>query len=275
MKFSVLISVYKNDNPEHFKEAVESITLYQTLRPDQVVIVRDGPVTTELDVILEHFKSVPNIDILPLETNVGLSKALNSGLAICKHDYIARMDSDDISVPDRFEKQIDFMNTNSGISMLGGWYEQYDIHLNSVMNDRRVPENHEDIVRFAQYRTPFNHVTAFFNKQHIINIKGYPENISGRTEDWWLSLRLIKAGYKLHNLPEYLVKVRGGEEFLKRRGGLEYISWEIRNLYEMWNQDLITTGSLLKNLFIRTLVRLVNPRTRQFLYMYIRKFRTN
>ncbi len=268
------MSVYKNDDPNHFCEALNSIT-NQTLPPNQIVLIRDGTVGSELQACLDKVKSENNlVSLFELDENVGLSKALNIGLEYCDYEYIARMDSDDISEKDRFEKQIQFMQKNSDIVLLGSWYIQYDQDMKEVVSDRKVPESHNDIVDFSKTRTPYNHVTAVFKKEQIINIGAYPEDIEGRFEDWWLSLRLIKEGYKLHNIPEYLVRVRGGDSFLDRRGGLEYLKSEIHNLKLMVDEDLIDKYSYYKNIILRGVVRLVPPETREKIYSYIRKFRT-
>lgn len=274
MQFSVLMSVYKNDNPSHFADAIKSI-LDQTKLPDQIVIVRDGPVGKSLQKMIDNLKSriIDKIDIrvISLDENLGLSKALNEGLKACKYNYVARMDSDDISLPNRFEKQFDFLSNNKNISLLGGWYEQYDITMTNRVADRKVPEFNYRIKKYAMTRTPFNHVTGVFRKDHVLEVGGYP-SIYGRLEDWWLALRLINNGYQLHNLQEYLVKVRGGEDFLFRRGGVEYIRWEMKNLIMMYNEGLIDVSSLIINFVVRGITRLVPVSIRKIVYKLIREF---
>ncbi len=272
MKFSVLMSVYKNDDSGYFDDALESIAAKQTLCPDEIVLVVDGPISDRLNQVIEKWQRRDTVPLMVVRSveNVGLAKALNLGLQHCRHEYVARMDSDDVSAPKRFENQIRYMREHGETALLGGWYKQYDRTLTHYLTDRRVPTNHADIVPFAKTRTPFNHVTAMFKKSALLQVGGYPD-IQGFLEDWWVSLRLIKQGYQLANLPEYLVDVRGDRDFIGRRGGWNYLKHELLNLKALHQQELISTLDLLKNLSIRTLVRLLPVTARTRIYRLIRK----
>src|SRR5690554_2110391 len=137
--FSVLLSVYENDNSTHFESALNSIWPAQSLKPTQVVIVKDGPLTKALEAVVANWKLHANgvVTEVPLKQNVGLARALNSGLKACHYDLVARMDSDDISAPDRFEKQVEFMRQNPSVDVLGSWMEVYDETLTRCTGVRR------------------------------------------------------------------------------------------------------------------------------------------
>ncbi len=272
MNFSLLLSTYANDSHVHLHAALQSV-YDQTLKPAEYVVVKDGPVSKNIDdcLILWQDKIGNNFKVIAISKNVGLAKALNIGLKNCNFSYVARMDSDDICYDYRFSKQFEYIKNNPDISLLGGWYKQYDDQMVRVICDRKVPVAHDEIMKFARYRTPFNHVTAVMKLADILEVGGYPEDIDGRLEDWWLALRLINRGFILHNLPEYLVKVRGGDDFIGRRGGIKYLISEVSNLSSMKSEDLISGKVLFLNLICRTLVRLLPVRIRNFVYGVVRK----
>ncbi len=272
IRFSVLISVYKADDPDFFDQALHSVTTHQTLPPDEVVLVVDGPVPVDLNRVVDDWEKHNEfrVKVVRSPQNVGLAKALNLGLRHCSHEYVVRMDSDDISVPSRFQIQFDHLRSNRDVALLGAWYRQYDKDLEQLLTDRKVPTEMSRIVGYAKTRTPFNHVTAVFEKAAVLNVGGYPD-IDGYVEDWWVALRLIKHGYKLENLPEYLVDVRGDREFIGRRGGLAYLKTEVKNLSAMRQQGLISGTDLTKNLAIRVLVRILPLRLRTWAYLAIRR----
>ncbi len=272
MKISVLISVYKNDNAVFFDEAIASVTTDQTRRPDEVVLVVDGPVGGPLEEIITKWKTsspVP-INVVRSAENIGLAKALNLGLAHCKFEYVARMDSDDVSLPSRFADQIAFLEQNPDVKLVGSWYKQFDMSMTTYLTDRKVPSKMQEIRRFAKTRTPFNHVTAIFDKEAVQGVGGYPL-IKSFSEDWWIALRLMKHGHRLANLPTYHVHVRGDAQFTARRGGWNYLKLEWRNLFQMRREGLLSRTDLAKNVLLRSSVRLVPNSVRASIYKLIRK----
>ena len=162
MKYSVLMSVYKNDNPEFLKIALESIYEKQTRKPDEIVVVFDGELTDELYAVLNKFRENKEnvVFYYPQETNQGLGEALRIGSEKCTGDYIFRMDSDDISVPERFEKQINYIENNSEIDVLGATIGEFNNTPNEELRLRVCPEKHNDIMRMGKKRNPMNHVTV-------------------------------------------------------------------------------------------------------------------
>ncbi|MVF12935.1 glycosyltransferase [Ketobacter sp. MCCC 1A13808] len=273
IKFSVLISVYHGDNPEHFDVAMNSVTFDQTLLPNEIVLVVDGPVSTETNAIITKWERNSFVDCTVVRSpiNVGLSSALNLGLSECRYEYVARMDSDDISLPHRFELQVEYLSLNPNVALLGAWYKQFDKNMINCITDRKVPITPRAISSYAQSRTPFNHVTAIFKKSNILSVGGYPK-IAGYMEDWWIALSLLKKGMRIENIPTYLVHVRGDDDFMERRGGIKYARMEIHNLVQMYRNDLITLGRLVLNIIVRLIVRLMPRTIRTLTYTVIRSF---
>ncbi|WP_375580214.1 glycosyltransferase [Marivirga tractuosa] len=220
IKFSVLISLYRGETPSFLDEALESV-FNQSTPADQVVVVKDGKLTADLEDILSKWKRKKSniLDILPLEKNVGLATALNAGLTICKYDWIARMDTDDVALKDRFEKQLKFINDNPSVDVLGSWIMEFDEKMEKEIGFRKVPLNHHQIYKFAKLRCPINHMTAVFRKSKVLVHGGYP-SIDPKTniEDYVLWATLLHKGLIFANIPEVLVKARTGKSLLSRRG---------------------------------------------------------
>lgn len=251
-RFSVLMSVYKNDDYGTFKIALDSI-LDQTIKPTQVVIMLDGPVSEDILHFLANNNN-PLIEYYSLEKNVGLAKALNIGLSYCTEEIVARMDADDYSYPTRFEQTLPFLNDN--LSLLGADYDIYDELLVNKIGTRKLPEESDVLKNFARTRTPFNHPTALLRKKDILSVGGYPDDI-GRFEDWGLALRLLKSGYNIGNRAVTVLKFRGGEGMVSRRSGWSYAKEELVALKKMYSAGLIPFSILILNIFIRTPLRLL------------------
>ena len=218
MKYSVLMSVYKKDNPDFLKIALESIYEKQTRKPDEIVIVFDGKLTPELYAVLDDFKKHKEniVFYYPQEINRGLGQALRIGSEKCTGDYIFRMDADDISVPERFEKQIEYIKNHPDIDVLGGSIAEFNINPeNETLSLRICPTTHQKITKFAKKRNPMNHVTVCIKRTALAKCGNYETLLL--LEDYYLWLRMIAGGFELANLPETLVYVRVGNGFLSRR----------------------------------------------------------
>jgi hypothetical protein len=181
---------------------------------------------------------------------------LNAGLPYCRHNLIFRMDADDVSLPDRFQKQVQYFVDNPNVSMIGGYYRQYDSDMDLEVGERRVPLTFAEIKRYARRRTPINHVTIGFKKDAAIHAGGYP-NTRYPFEDWWLSLRFIRNNLEIVNIPEYLVSVRSGREFYLRRRGLAYLSTEMATLLLLRKERLLSGYHAWTNIFLRAPLRLL------------------
>lgn len=217
MKTSVLMSVYKKDNPEFLKLALESIYENQTLKPDEIVVVFDGELTNELYTVLDNFKLGKESIVFyyPQDKNRGLGEALRIGAEKCTGDYILRMDSDDIALPNRFEKQIAYIKNNPDVSVLGGNIAEFNFSIDENMRQRICYEKHEDIVKMSKRRNPMNHMTVCIKKSALLESGSYETMLL--MEDYYLWLRMIAKGYKFANLNDVLVNVRIGNGFYNRR----------------------------------------------------------
>lgn len=228
MKCSVLMSVYKNDNPAFLKIALESIYDNQTRKPDEIVVVFDGELTPELYTVLDEFKKNKEkvVFYYPQEVNQGLGQALRIGSEKCTGDYIFRMDSDDISVPERFEKQLAYIEANPDIDVLGTDIAEFDISPDEEMRLRICPEKHSDIIRMGKKRNPMNHVSVCMKRSALEKCGGYETLFL--LEDYYLWLKMIASGCKLENMHEALVYVRVGNGFdSKRSSKVRIAGWKV------------------------------------------------
>ena len=242
------MSVYKNENPEYFQRAMESV-LGQTLPPDEIVLVRDGKVPDSLQTVIDKYLGNPIVKYCPLEENVGLGNALNEGLQHATHEFVARMDTDDICLPDRFEKQMRFLQENPSVDMLGGQIEEFLEEEENVIALRNVPCEDGEIKEFIKTRNPFNHQSVVFKKEKVLAVGGYIE--LHYLEDYYLWCRLWKSGATFANLADVLVKVRTSEDLYKRRGGRKYFkSFKALEAYKK-GVGMIGAGKKFKNLCIR------------------------
>lgn len=257
MKFSVLMSVYKNDNAEYLLRAIQSVTTEQTLKPAQLVLVKDGPVSEAIDSAIKRIQiGLDNIEftVISKPTNDGLATALNTGLKYCKYEYVARMDSDDVSLPNRFELEISYIEKNPDISILGGGITEFLDDEKTPIQSRIVPQTHKDIVKMLRTRNAMNHVTVVFKKSDIEKLGGYSEDF-GKLEDYKLWVDAVCAGYKLHNLTDICVNVRIGDGFIERRSNKrEIIDWDMLQDYLKKANLIGSLKALINKLYIRVFI---------------------
>ena len=264
--FSVLLSVYRNDNPEHFRTAVESISLKQTLRPSEIIIVVDGPVTEPINKVLESLcKEIPEIKTVRLEKNSGLGNALRIGMTKATNEIVARMDADDIASPDRFAKQISYISNNPDCSILGGQITEFIDSPDNVVGKREVPCSDSEIQKLIKSRCPFNHMTVVLRKGDVLRVGNYID--WHFNEDYYLWIRMAEAGYKFANLPDTLVNVRVGKEMYARRGGWKYFKSEKGLQDYMRKKKVISFPQYLFNVAVRFGVQVAMPNSlRGFLF---------
>lgn len=269
--FSVLITIYNKENPVYFKEALDSI-IKQTLMPSEVVVVKDGPLTKELDEVLEHFTQAhPNLfTTLVFDKQIGRGEALRRGVEHAKFGIIAIMDSDDISCRDRFKKQADFLENNSEIDIVGSFAFEFIDKESNIWGRRNLPTRHEDIVCFAKKRMPVNHVTIMFKRGAILGAGNY-KNLFG-FEDYYLMVRAIKSGCKVANIPEYLAKIRISDDMFKRRGGFKYLFNEIKAQEKFLGIGFLSYWEFFSNIFMKSVIRLIpNFARKRFYKTFLRK----
>lgn len=226
MEFSVLMSVYKNDEKIYLYEAIESVLEKQSVIPNEFVIVKDGILTSELEEVLTYFSCrFPDIiKIIPLEKNGGLGRALKIGLENCKYGLVARMDADDINNYQRFEKQLEAFRKDAGIHLVGSYIGEFFDNPTNIKFTRKVPETNNEIKKMSKRRNPINHVSVMFKKNAVLSSGNYKHLLF--LEDYYLWIRMLNENCKLLNLKETLVYVRTGEKMFKRRGNFVYIiSW--------------------------------------------------
>jgi glycosyltransferase involved in cell wall biosynthesis len=265
MDFSVLMSVYFKERPEFLKESIDSL-LRQTLKPTEIVIVFDGKLTDELYLLLDEYKNAaPDLfKFVPLGQNMGLGKALEIGIKECSFDLIARMDSDDICHPERFEKQINFMKNTPDVKVLGSWIGEFEEDPEKIESIRKVPSNYEEIKQYAKTRCPLNHMTVVYWRDAVLKAGSYQTIMWN--EDYFLWGRMLNSNIKIMNLPEILVYARAGADMFYRRGGLKFFNKEVELQKEFLKIHFIDKKTYVRNILVRGFVRVLPNSFRIFVY---------
>lgn len=255
--FSVCMSVYKNDNTRNFFDAVISI-YEQTCPPDEIILVIDGSIPQVLqDTINDLVRQISIIKVIPLTQNMGHAIARQTGLDAAKNDLCAVMDADDISVPNRFEKQLEAFEEHPEVSVVGGLINEFINKIDNVVGTRIVPEKDADIKDYLKSRCPMNLVTVMMKKSDVMKVGGYLDWYC--EEDYYLWIRLTLAGYRFYNIQENLVNVRVGEEMYKRRGGMCYFKSEAKLQKYLFDHKVISLPKYFYNVAIRFGVQVAMP----------------
>lgn len=259
MNFSVLLSVYKNDDATAFHTALKSISTLQTVKPSEVVIVVDGPVPEAVDQVIAGVVSeTPELyKVVRFEHNQGLGIALQKGLEVVINDIVMRMDSDDIAVPDRFQKQVEYMESHPDVAMCGGQITEFVDSVDNEVGKRIVPCSDGDIRDYMRLRCPFNHMTVALRRSEVLRAGNYQPWFWN--EDYYLWLRMKLAGCKFANLPATLVHVRVGKDMYARRGGMEYFRSEAKIQKYMWDNGIISFPRYSFNVLVRLAVQVLMP----------------
>jgi len=256
--YSVLMSVYCREEPENLRLAVESM-LEQTVAPSEFVLVCDGPLTRELDdVIAEFCAGYPALfHILRLEENQGLGAALNAGLRQCRYELVARMDSDDIALPDRMRLQLEAWEACPGLSVLGGQIAEFSHSPDHITAYRQVPTETEAICAYLKRRSPMNHTTTLLRKSHVLEAGGY-EAVAG-FEDYFLWIKLISRGFSMANIPQLCCRVRADAAMYRRRGGWQYFKNTVKMEAFLLRSGLITVWECGQNVAVRFVGAMLIP----------------
>ena len=219
--FSVLMSLYIKEQADFFRQCMESI-VNQTVMPTEIVIVFDGPISNELNKVVETYvaKYPGWIKIVANKENKGLGLALADGVPACTYELIARMDTDDIARKDRFEKQLEMFMNDHELDICGSHIIEFDGTIDKVLARRKVPLQHEDIAEYQKQRSAFNHMTVMYKKSMVLKAGNYED--CPLMEDDMLWIRMLIAGAKCANIDDYLVYARTGYAMIERRGGWEY-----------------------------------------------------
>lgn len=252
---SVLLSVYSSEKPEYLNQALMSVWDEQTLKPSQIVLVQDGLLPKELlSIVNKWADSLPDIfTVVPLTKNIGLGAALNEGLKYCKYDLIARMDSDDIALPERFEKQVKFMQNHLEIAASSAQLEEWDTSLMRYLGKRQLPLDSNSLANFAKRRSPLSHPLAIIRKDALLSLGGYPP--LRKAQDYALWSLMIANGYKLANIPETLLKMRTGNELFTRRGW-RYFEEELKLLKYQREIGFLSKKDYFTNALLKAVLRL-------------------
>lgn len=266
MPFSVLLSLYSKENPLNLEKSLNSI-FNQTLRADEVVLVEDGPLTSELYSIIEKFKaSYAEFKTVILNKNSGLGIALNEGLKHCSYEWVARMDTDDICKPNRFERQWRFIQNHPEYEVVGSWIDEFVGDINHITTVKKVPEQPEEIFQYCKSRCPVNHPTIMFKKSSVLAVGGYLTNFF--PEDYFLWIRMLMNGAKFYNIQESLLYFRVSPETIMKRGGWKYAIGEVRIQKMIYDLGFISFPLFIKNTVIRFVVRIMPLWLRTLVYRY-------
>ncbi len=266
--FSVLMPICYKERPEFFSAAFDSI-INQTLVPNEIVLIKDGPLTKELDnQIVEYEKKYPEIlKVIDLPENQGLGIALGIGVEACKYELIARMDADDIARNDRFEIQIKFLNEHPEIDILSSNIAEFENSIDHITGYRILPQTPEELFRFGKKRSPVNHMTVVFRKSSVLKAGNY-QHLRG-IEDYYLWMRMMSKGMKFYNLQEPLVYARVGKMFIDRRHGWKYYKAEKECFKKGYEIGFLNYSQYISSIFVRGMLRLFPSGLTRFVYAHI------
>lgn len=270
--FSVLISVYKKDDPKFLNIALRSVYDNQILKPEQIVIVADGPLQRSQMEVIEKIcddSGTNVVTLVELTQNVGLAAALNEGLKQCRNELVARMDADDISLPERFAKQIEFMHGHPDIDVCGTLIAEIDTDTEAYISTRKVPLSHDNIILFARGRSAVNHPSVVFRKSKVLAVGGYP--LFRKSQDFALWSLLIVNNSRFANIGEVLLQMRTGRDLMARRG-LSHLKYELQVINFQYKIGFITFGQFIKFATIRTVFRILPGVLKKMLYKAVRAF---
>lgn len=259
INFSIITSVYKNDNPEYVRAALDSMLVNQSVKPTEIVLVQDGPVPYELSrLLIEYMDNYGDVlHVIKLDKNGGLGNALKLGVENAKYDIIARMDSDDICLPDRFVKQIAYLEAHPECDIVGGQMTEFIGEPNNIVGKRVVPLTNEEIYKYMKRRCAMNHVTVMFRKEAVIKAGNYQDWFWN--EDYYLWVRMMMKNCVFANIPDVSVNVRSGADQYARRGGKKYFDSEIGIKKLMLQNGMISKKDYFVNYVERFIIQRMMP----------------
>jgi glycosyltransferase involved in cell wall biosynthesis len=266
--YSVLMSVYDKETPSNLRASIQSM-LDQTVPFHDFVLVCDGPLNPELDQVISEFaESSDTFTIVRLKENQGLGPALNAGLPYCQCELIARMDSDDLSLPDRCARQLQCFLNHPELSIVSGFVTEFASDPLDTGKTRTVPEHQKEIKDFAAIRSPFNHPCVMYRKSMVLAAGSYPVDFP-YFEDYALWIRMLGIGAQCYNIQEPLLLMRGGAKMYQRRGGMKHYM-SAKKLYTlMLSQGFISRRQYYKILCMRLAADLMPGTLRRFLYQHL------
>ncbi len=266
-KYSVLMSVYYKDRPEWLVVALNSI-LAQTVSPDEIVLIKDGPLSDELDLVVENFVKA-NSEILKVfcnKENLGLGLTLRDGILKCRNELIARMDADDVSDPLRIETQMKKIIEDPSLDIVGCWENEFYESTEKSFSIHKVPEEHDKVYEFMHYRCGILHPTVIFKKSAVLKAGNYRSLYL--CEDYDLFVRMLMTGAKCYNVPKALYHLRVNPNFFYRRGGFKYAKTIFVFKYGLWRKGFFSFKNFFISGFGHALVCLFPNHTRKLFYKY-------
>lgn len=263
--FSVLMSLYIKEKAEYFDACMQSI-LCQTVRPTEIVIVLDGPITDELRNVLNHYeKEYPNlIRTVENEVNKGLGLALADGVQACNYELIARMDTDDIAREDRFEVQLNMFLNDPELDICGSHIIEFEGEVTNELSRRLVPLKHSEIAEYQKQRSAFNHMTVMYKRSAVLCAGNYEH--CPLMEDDMMWVRMLIAGAKCANVDDYLVYARTGYAMIERRGGWAYLLKYASGRKRILETGYISKWDYIKTVWIQMVVALIPKKLRLFVF---------
>jgi glycosyltransferase involved in cell wall biosynthesis len=262
---SVLMAIYAKEKPEFLSASLESLKL-QSMQPDEVLLVKD-PLSEELNQVIKAYSSILPIVEVELASSSGLGDALRIGIESCRGDIIARMDSDDICVRDRFGKQVEFLRSHPEIDLVGSNIAEFDHDALHPISIRALPEFHPEISLLARWRCPVNHMTVMFRRDAVLKAGNYQKD--RRQEDYKLWARMLINGSRFHNLQEVLVLARIGNGMIRRRGGFAFMKSELKLQSYFRRIGFTTIPQLIFNMIARVPVLLAPHSARRLMYRHV------
>lgn len=262
--FSVLMSLYHKERPEYLRQSLESV-FTQTARAREVVLVKDGPLTPELDaVVAEYAARYPELKIVALPVNSGLGIALDAGLRQCTHELVARMDTDDIAKPNRFERQLQTFEDFPDLDLVNTWIDEFEDDPAHTVSTRRLPEFPFELYSYGRKRCPVNHPSVMFRRRSVLFAGSYRHCMM--FEDYHLWVRLLLNGAKFYTIQESLLHFRASTDMYRRRGGLRYALSEVQLQRHMYRLGYIGLRRMAANIAVRFTTRMVPNSLRTFIY---------
>lgn len=269
MKFSLLMSIYFKEKPEYFNRCMHSVWDEQTVKPNEIILVQDGKLTEELYASIETWKNKigANFKCIALANNVGLGEALNIGVEHCGYALIARMDTDDIALSTRFEKQLSAFQDKE-IDICSSWVSEFDNDEAYCISMRKLPEHNAEIYAYAKKRNPMNHPATMYKKSIVEDAGGYQTMLW--FEDYYLWVRMLIHGASMYNIQEPLVHMRAGYEQLQRRSGWRYAWAELNFQNALLKLNFIHHFEFIRNITIRITARLIPKYLLKIVYKKLR-----
>lgn len=270
MEFSVLLSVYRKEKPAFLRQALDSI-FSQTVTSDDVVLVEDGILPDALEAVVKEYEGeYPELHVVRFEQNRGLGFALNDGLKYCRHDLVARADTDDVNHRDRFERELHVFEEHPDYDLVSSWIDEFITNPSEITSQRRMPETPEELYTYGKRRCPVNHPVCMYRKKAVEKVGGYQTDLF--PEDYYLWMKMLKAGSKFYCIQDSLLSFRYDPNTFRRRGGWKYAKDE---MYTQWKayRDLhyLSFKDFLVNLMIRGTVRVMPNSLRSLVYKIMRK----